>query len=280
MVRAFALSLASVLASVGRRSGFGSSSLGLRVTRLPVSGSRVVRGVAACGSVASAVTSALTIRSSRRRFAARLNSGVRWLLKTLAILLAFLATPSAASGPQFKIFAAEPLGQFMVFGRITDGFEAEMRKAIADSPNLKRVYIESLGGKSLEAMRTSKLLNAHGIAIRVGGKCASACVALWAATDRRELTPKARLGLHAGIPVKKAPGALEAIAAAARQKIAGDMLRHAGFSDRLIAKGNKTSHNSIMWLTPTELASDGVKFTLIETPPNNSFKPTPLRGAA
>ena len=76
-VHAVAPSRAGALASVGRRSGFGSSSLGLRVTRLSLSGSRVVRGVAACGSGASAVTSALTIRSSRRRFAARLNSGVR-----------------------------------------------------------------------------------------------------------------------------------------------------------------------------------------------------------
>ena len=76
-VHGVARSLASVLASVGRRSGFGFSSLGLRVTWLPVSGSRFVRGVAACGSRASAVTSALTIRPSRRRFAARLNSGVR-----------------------------------------------------------------------------------------------------------------------------------------------------------------------------------------------------------
>ena len=168
----------------------------------------------------------------------------------------------------------------MVFGRITEGFEAEMRKSIAKSPNLKRIYIESSGGKTLEAKRTSQLLNAHGIAIRVGGTCASACAALWAATDHRELTPKARLGLHAGIPVKRASGPFEKIASIARQKIADDMLRHAGFSDRLIAKANRTPHNSILWLTPQELASEGVKFLLIETPPNNSFKPTPLRGAA
>ena len=75
-VHGVAPSLASVLASAGRRSGFGFFSLGLRVAGLPVSGSRVMRGVAACGSRASAVTSALTIRPSRRRFAARLNSGV------------------------------------------------------------------------------------------------------------------------------------------------------------------------------------------------------------
>ena len=76
-VLAIAPSLASVLASAGRRSGFGFSSLGLRVAGLSASGSRFVRGVAACGYAASAVTSALTIRPSRRRFAARLNSGVR-----------------------------------------------------------------------------------------------------------------------------------------------------------------------------------------------------------
>ena len=78
-VFAGALLPASVPASVGRRSCFGSSSLGLRVALPWVSDSRVMRDIAACGSAASAVTSALTIRSSRRRFAARLNSGVRLL---------------------------------------------------------------------------------------------------------------------------------------------------------------------------------------------------------
>ena len=75
-VLAGAPSPAGVLASAGRRVRFGLTSLGLRVAGLSASGSRVMRGVAACGSPASAVTSALTIRPSRRRFAARLNSGV------------------------------------------------------------------------------------------------------------------------------------------------------------------------------------------------------------
>ena len=82
-------------------------------------------------------------------------------MKTLAILLAVLISPTIASEPQFKIIPAEPLQQFMAFGRITDGFEAEMRKAIARSPNLKRVYIESTGGKTLEAKRTAQLLNSR-----------------------------------------------------------------------------------------------------------------------
>ena len=86
-VHAVAPSLTSVLASAGRRSGFGFSSLGLRVTRLPVSGSRFMCGVAACGSAASAVTSVLTIRPSRRRFAARLNSGV--IFKSYRLLFEF-----------------------------------------------------------------------------------------------------------------------------------------------------------------------------------------------
>ena len=76
-VLAGAPSQAGALASAGRRVRFGLTSLGLRVAGLSASGSRVMRGVAACGSAASAVTSALTIRPSRRRFAARLNSGVR-----------------------------------------------------------------------------------------------------------------------------------------------------------------------------------------------------------
>ena len=61
----------------------------------------------------------------------RLNSGVRWLLQTLEILPAFCAIPSEAYAPHTKIIAAESLVQFMGFGRITDVYEAEMRKAIA-----------------------------------------------------------------------------------------------------------------------------------------------------
>jgi hypothetical protein len=65
--------------------------------------------------------------------------------------------------------------------------------------------------------------------------------------------------------VKRAPGLLEYIISPARQKISDDMLRHAGFPEALIRKGNQTPHNSILWLTPSELSSSGVKFTLVGT---------------
>ncbi len=195
-------------------------------------------------------------------------------MKSLVLLLGLLLTSPAMSQAEFKIFGAEPLGQFMVFGRITDGFESEMRKAIAKYPKLKRIEIESLGGLTLEANRTAKLLNKHDITIRVSGRCASACVGLWAATNHRELAANARIGMHAGLPVRNAPGALEYAASYYRQKINAEMLRHAGFSDHLIAKGNEIPHSTILWLTPSELAADGVKFTLVDKPPNNSFKRT------
>ena len=185
-------------------------------------------------------------------------------MKTFAILLALLAANASNPSPQFKIFAAEPLGQFMVFGRLTDGFEDELRLKISQNPKLKRVYIESPGGLTLTARKAARLLNEHGIAVRVAGTCASACAHLWAATDQRELTPSARLGLHAGRPKKQAPGALESVASRARQKIADDMLRHAGFSETLISRAHQTPHDSILWLTPTELSAAGVRFTLIK----------------
>ena len=184
-------------------------------------------------------------------------------MKILAILLTLLATGPALTPPQFNIIPAEKLGKFMVFGRITDGFEAEMQLAIARNPKLKRVEIDSRGGLNLEARRTAKLLNEHNISIRVVGTCASACVLLWAATNQRELMPSARLGIHAGRPNKKAPGPLEILASRTRKKIADDMLHHAGFPDQLIAKGHEVPNNSILWLTPNELAAAGVKFALI-----------------
>ena len=185
-------------------------------------------------------------------------------LKTLAILLALLASSGSAPAPQFRIAPIERLGHFMVLGRITDGFEEELRRKIAEEPKIKRVYIESPGGLTLEAKGAARLLNEHSIAVRVAGKCASACVHLWAAADHRELTSSARLGLHAGRPRKEAPGPLELVAAPARQKISDDMLRHAGFSESLIAKARQIPHKSILWLTPADLSAAGVRFTLIE----------------
>ena len=184
-------------------------------------------------------------------------------MKILATLLALFATDPAISTPPFKIFAAEPLGKFLVFGRITDGFETEMRLQIAHNPALKFVEIDSGGGLTLEARRTAQLLNEHHISIRVAGTCASACVHLWAATNQRELMPRARLGIHAGVAKQKAPGPLELLASHARQKIADDMLRHAGFSEELIAKAHEVPNTSILWLRPSQLAAAGVKFTLI-----------------
>lgn len=185
-------------------------------------------------------------------------------MKTLAILAALLASGSSAPAPQFRIAPIEPRGHFMALGRITIGFEDELHLKIAQNPKLKRIYIESPGGLTLEAKRAARLLNEHNISVRVAGKCASACVHLWAAADRRELTSSARLGLHAGRPKKEAPGPLELVAAPARQKIADDMLRHAGFSDVLIAKARQIPHESILWLTPAELSAAGARFTLIE----------------
>ena len=185
-------------------------------------------------------------------------------MKTFAILAGLLASSSSSPAPQFRIAPIEPRGHFMVIGRITSGFEDELRLKIAQNPKMKRIYIESPGGLILEAKRAARLINEHSISVRVAGTCASACVHLWAAADRRELTTNARLGLHAGRPKKKAPGPLELVAAPARQKIADDMLRHAGFPDSLISKARQIPNESVLWLTPAELSAAGVRFALIE----------------
>ena len=200
-------------------------------------------------------------------------------MKLLATAIVTLTFSASAADPEFKIFPAPSIGQFMVFGKISDGFEQQMRSAIDQNPKIRLVVIESPGGLSLEAKRTAKLLNEHHISIRAGGRCASACALLWAATDSRQLSPTSRIGLHSGRAKKVAPALLEGAASRARTNISNDMLRRAGFSERLIARGNSVPVSEVLWLTPSDLAEDGVKFTLVSTkPPNNSFKPTPLRG--
>lgn len=158
-------------------------------------------------------------------------------------------------------------GVLLVTGPIDESFSARLQKILARHPAVDTIEIESGGGWVGQVSRAAGLLNAKRIAVRVRGHCASACAVLWAAANRRELIEGARIGLHDSRYVEKRtpPRILEGALERRRQQLTAfeyRALKHAGFSDALIRRGNTTSPDDVLWLTSAQLGREGVRFSL------------------
>jgi hypothetical protein len=152
----------------------------------------------------------------------------------------------------------------LVAGPIGDDFEARIRSALARYPDTGVIVVQSPGGVRYQALKAAELINARGVTVRIAGRCASACALLWAAAQSREMTPDSRLGLHGSrlaVPLPL-PGAIEAQIVARNDRQTDEVLRSAGFPQRIIAEGGRTPPTAMSWFDPLELKHGGVPFTL------------------
>lgn len=205
----------------------------------------------------------------------------------IAVVLA-VALAVSPPAPPMLMTAAPDLGLILAIGRIDEGFAARLEHMLDQEPRLGALEIDSTGGYVAAAHRAIQLVNRRGVTVRVRGRCASACALLWAGANRRELGPTARVGLHAWRPSKEMAAPMEGFGRWWTRRRAEEILRGAGFPEQLIGKGLDTPANQILWISAPELREVGVQFGPISRPsarkpsqsPNNSSKPTSLRGAA
>jgi len=73
-----------------------------------------------------------------------------------------------------------------------DGFKA----ALSSNPDLKRVELDSNGGRVYAARAIAKLVQNNGMHTSVGSLCASACTLIFIAGTQRSLAQDGRLGFH------------------------------------------------------------------------------------
>ena len=144
--------------------------------------------------------------------------------------------------------------------------DADVLAALRVRPEARRLVISSPGGLRGPAMRVAELANARGLAVRIAGRCASACALLWAAAERREMTYDSGLGLHrSGLdPSLGLPDVLRRKIMARNDRQTDDLLRQAGFPERVIAVGAATPAESMSWFSPYELQTGGVPFVLLD----------------
>jgi hypothetical protein len=153
-----------------------------------------------------------------------------------------------------------------ISGVIGQRLEADVRRALAAAPEVRRLDISGPGGMRAQALHVADLANARGLTVRVTGRCASACALLWAAARTREMTYDAGLGLHrSGLdPSLGLPEGVRAMLIARNDRQTDDVLRQAGFPERVIAAGAATPATSMSWFSPYELRTGGVPFQLVD----------------
>jgi len=153
-----------------------------------------------------------------------------------------------------------------VEGAIGPRFDTDVRAVLEANPDARHIVITSPGGMRAPAMRVAELANARGLTVRISGRCASACALLWAAAQRREMTYDGGLGLHrSGLDASLGlPDALRRKIMARNDRQTDDVLRRAGFPERVIAVGAATPADSMSWFSPYELQTGGVPFVLLD----------------
>lgn len=185
--------------------------------------------------------------------------GLRWVL--LLALLPALPLAAQRAPPDVAIHCVRKSNHVLVAGQIGLDFDRQLERVLQACPQARVVELESPGGFIGAALRAGAMLGRRGLAARVRGDCASACVLVWAQAARRQLGPQARLGLHAGrmeqgVLAKNEVPHAEAMG----RQISTSVLARAGFPARLIDKGEDTPHERVLWLTPSQLANVGVVF--------------------
>lgn len=186
-------------------------------------------------------------------------------------VLALLSGAAMAAGTAVDLDNAQVTVQAAERTLYVDGvfgpeFEPDVRAAIERNPRLQRVVVRSPGGMRAPAMRIADLFNRRGMTVRVEGRCASACVLLFAAARSREMTADSKIGLHRSSldPDLPIPDSLRQQLMERNDRETDEVLRKGGFSPRVIAMGAATPSTTMTWFTPGELKAEGLPFMLLE----------------
>ena len=186
-------------------------------------------------------------------------------------ILAMLSGAAMAAGSGVDldnavVSVAEAERTLYVDGVFGPKFEPDVRAAIDRAPRLQRVVVRSPGGMRAPAMRIADLFNRRGMTVRVEGRCASACVLLFATAKSREMTADSRIGLHRSSldPDLPIPDTLRAQLMERNDRETDEVLRKGGFSPRVIAMGAATPATTMAWFTPGELRVEGLPFVMVD----------------
>jgi uncharacterized protein DUF4339 len=189
-----------------------------------------------------------------------LTSGVPQLSDAWSIAL--LDDPSF---PRYSVRVMRDGTEIELSGGIKYGLAAEFDRALAASPRIRVVHLDSLGGRIGEAEKLYEIIRDHQLVTYVSARCYSACTVAFAGGRERWMHRNATLGFHApalaGMPNQNVGGAVR------RQK---KLLKEAGFDPAFVERALDTPHSEIWRPSASELLrarvvtalSDGSQFAM------------------
>lgn len=111
---------------------------------------------------------------------------------------------------------------------------------------VRRVELESPGGRVREAEKMAAAMKTHGHTSRVVGTCASACTLVFLAGKQRQMTPGGRLGFH-----RASTGTYNPVFEELANQQLANTYRDLGLPESMIETTLRTSSRS-MWFVPHE----------------------------
>lgn len=107
-----------------------------------------------------------------------------------------LAFGGDSLGRPARVTLEEGGATIRIDGTLTSGTSGRFRALAADAPGLRRVLLDSPGGRGLEAMRIARTIRARGLDTRAEGQCNSACTMILLAGRDRSASPWTGIGFH------------------------------------------------------------------------------------
>jgi ATP-dependent protease ClpP protease subunit len=156
-------------------------------------------------------------------------------------------------GPEVSIQVRADGKSILLKGGINDGAAEALAEALARSPSVRTVVLQSNGGWIRQGDMIAKVITDHGLNTYVEQECSSACTLAFLAGKERAAEPNARIGFHSFQSIGGGT-TTSAIDAAAAQRL----YRQAGLSSAFIAKIIATPHDRIWYPSHEELLSEGV----------------------
>lgn len=218
---------------------------------------------------------ALCVWSARRLFgeqaqraAALICAGLGgWLLLVTAaessrtLLGTYWSIAQGESRPAEMRYNAES-GRIEISGRLRAGSAARFKEVLQSAPQARVVEVSGPGGLVFEAKWISHQIEERGMDTLITGKCASACVDIFAAGRQRLMHAKAVVGLHS------ASSSLDDAAGVAQENQAfADRLYRLGVEPRFLMVGTETPADGIWINTARQAYLAGLATQVIESSP-------------
>lgn len=131
-------------------------------------------------------------------------------------------------------------------------------------PDTRTIVLDSPGGLVDDALDLAKFIRKNSIAARIDGTCASACVAIWAASPTRTISASSVIGIHQLQLGGNMPPQVSESARVDEQKQYDDYLRGAGFTDQQIQQGDQTPPAGMYWLNPVQAVTNAVHAVIVD----------------